>query len=143
MPASPWWLIALSLAVRPAPALALDGGLGAPDAGASPDAGEPGLFQPLSGRVIAADREARRVTVEGTGGRLELGFDRNTVVYLPGRIGTMDDVRPGAEVRVSKGPEGIAYWIEVSGELPAPHGAGLPDGGTPPGGGPPSGGEKR
>ncbi len=104
---------------------------------AAPDGGAPGLAV-RSGRVEAVDWSDRRVTLLGPGGRDDLGFDRNTVVYLPGRPGTMRDVEPGLEVRAAANPDGVAAWIAVR---PASGDGGAPgDGGTAsgPAGGPPA-----
>ncbi len=126
--------------------------LGAPARAAVPDGGPPGL-EVRSGRVAAVDWGHRRVTLLGPTGRLDLGFDRNTVVYLPGRLGTLHDVKPGAEARASLGPDGVAAWIEIrsapgDGGAPAgPGGPARPDGGSgewPDGGTPgPDGGATR
>ena len=115
---------------------------GAPARAAAPDGGPPGI-EVRSGRVAAVDWGDRRLTIVGPGGRLDLGFDRNTVVYLPGRLGTMRDVTPGVEARASVGPDGVAAWIEVR-PAAGDGGAGPGDGGTGPAdGGPaaPSGGD--
>jgi hypothetical protein len=118
--------------------------LGASARAAPPDGGPPEI-EIRSGRVAAVDWGDRRVTLVGPGGRIDLGFDRNTVVYLPGRLGTMRDVTPGAEARASVGADGVAAWIEVrrpapDGGSPGPDGGagGRPDGGStdPDGGGP-------
>jgi hypothetical protein len=103
--------------------------LAAPARAAQPDAG-PAAIAVRSGRVTAVDWGDRRLTISGPGGREELGFDRNTVVYLPEGLGTMRDVEPGVEVRAAANPDGVAAWIEVR-----PAGG---DGGTagPPGGPP-------
>lgn len=119
--------------------------LAAPALAAPPDGGPPGI-EVRSGRVAAVDWGERRVTLVGPGGRLDLAFDRNTVVYLSGRLGTMRDVTPGAEARASVGAGGVAAWIEVrrpapDGGAPGPDGGagGRPDGGVPPDGGGPRG----
>jgi hypothetical protein len=104
---------------------------GAPARAGAPDGGPAGL-EVRSGRVAAVDWGDRRVTLLGPAGRLDLGFDRNTVVYLPGRLGTLRDVKPGVEARASVGPDGIAAWIEVR---PRPGDGGAPAG---PGGGAPA-----
>ncbi|HEY6105221.1 MAG TPA: hypothetical protein VIV59_04515, partial [Anaeromyxobacteraceae bacterium] len=60
--------------------------LAAPAAAPAPDGGPPGI-EVRSGRVVAVDWGDRRLTLLGPAGRVDLGFDRNTVVYLPGRPG--------------------------------------------------------
>lgn len=126
--------------IRTALPLCLVALLAAPDGNAAPDGGPPGI-EVRSGRVVAVDWGDRRVTLLGTAGRFDLGFDHNTVVYLVGRLGTLRDLLPGVEARASGGPDGVAAWIEIR---PAPPdggpGTGTPapaDGGT---GGRPDGG---
>lgn len=104
--------------------------LAAPAVAAAPDGGPLGL-EIRSGRVAAVDWGDRRVTVLGGGGRLELGFDRNTVVFLVGRLGTMRDVLPGVEVRAGVGQDGVAAWIEI-GPSPSDGGAAGPGDGAAP-----------
>ena len=117
--------------------------LGAPAGAASPDGGPSGI-EVRSGRVAAVDWGDRRLTLQGPAGRLDLGFDRNTVVYLPGHLGTMRDVSPGTEVRLAANPDGVAAWIEVQsraadGGPPAPGGGGPANGASPgPDGGAPA-----
>lgn len=106
--------------------------LAAPALAAAPDGGPPGL-EVRSGRVAAVDWGDRRVTLLGAGGRLELGFDRNTVVFLVGRLGTLRDVLPGVEVRAGVGQDGVAAWIEI-GPSPSDGGTTGPGDGGAPGG---------
>jgi hypothetical protein len=122
--------------IRTALPLCLVALLAAPAGAAAPDGGPPGI-EVRSGLVVAVDWGDRRVTLLGSGGRFEVGFDRNTVVYLTGRLGTLRDVLPGVEARASTGPDGVAAWIEIR---PAPADGGAPappDGGA---GGRPGGG---
>ena len=111
---------------------------------APPDGRPPGL-EVRSGRVAAVDWGDRRLTLLGPAGRFEVAFDRNTVVYLPGGLGTMRDVAPGAEVRTVANPDGVAAWIEVRSPLADGGAAAAPDGGGAAGsdGGPPAWPEAR
>ena len=67
----------------------------------------------VTGRIATVDAPGRKVTIETADGTVVLEFDRNTNVYLDGRLGTVRDLAAGAPVRASFGAERLAYWIEV------------------------------
>ncbi len=78
------------------------------------DAGPAGMaYQMIMGRVAKVDRSKARLTIEDQGRSVELSYDRDTSVFLERRLGTIRDVVPGAQVRVSADGGGLAYWIEV------------------------------
>jgi hypothetical protein len=60
------------------------------------------------------------------------------MVYTPAGLGTVLDVKPGAQVRAGKNAKGVAFWIQVRADGPAA--GATPGQGTGPGGGsgPPS-----
>lgn len=120
-------LAALASAALAAAALAAPA---APDPGGTARGGAAG-FQFRVGRVAGVDWGGRRVTLEGAAGPADFGFDRNTVVYLPGRLGTLRDLVAGVHVRASVGKEGVAHFVQV--QLPPKD----PGPAPPPGGGPP------
>lgn len=144
--------------IRTAIPLCLAARLAGPALAAAPAGGPPGL-EIRSGSVVAMDWGDRRVTLLGTAGRFDLGFDRNTVVYLMGRLGTLRDLLPGVEVRAGVGQDEVAAWIEIrrpppdggatgpgDGGATARRGGGSPggaDGGTPGAGGGGDGGAPR
>ncbi|HSN91050.1 MAG TPA: hypothetical protein VLS93_07455 [Anaeromyxobacteraceae bacterium] len=99
--------LALLVALLPAPARSQPGG-----APASPPAPGTALEEVL-GTVRAVDRQAHRVRVETASGMVELSLDRNTLVYLPGGLGTVRDVVPGAYVRAGRNDAFVAYWVQV------------------------------
>jgi hypothetical protein len=109
----------------PRPALALLLALLSPLArAAEPD---PSLARPRltteNGIIRAVDLADHALTVEGDGGAFTVALDRNTLVYLPGGLASVADLRPGARVRVGRdGPR--ASWVEVrepaSGGSPPP-----------------------
>jgi len=81
----------------------------APEKGAPPTG-----LRVVEGVVEKADLEAHRVTVEVAGGSLlTLSFDRNTLVYLPTRLSTVFELRPGVRVRAGSSEDLVAYWIEL------------------------------
>jgi hypothetical protein len=55
----------------------------------------------------------RKVTLEAPEGPLVLALDRNTLVFLAARLGTVQDLAAGQAVRAGVGPKGEAFWIEV------------------------------
>ncbi|HEU4384435.1 MAG TPA: hypothetical protein VFR85_13190 [Anaeromyxobacteraceae bacterium] len=110
----------------------------APARAAPPEGRPPGL-EVRSGRVAEVDWGDRRLTILGPTGRFQVGFDRNTVVYLPERLGTLRDVAPGAEVRTVANPDGVAAWIEVRPTVAGGGALAAPDGGAPGGAGPDGG----
>src|SRR3972149_4508218 len=72
----------------------------------------------VTGRIATVDAPGRKVTIETADGTVVLQFDRNTNVYLDGRLGTVRDLAAGAPGRASFGAERRAYWVEI-GPMPA------------------------
>jgi hypothetical protein len=72
------------------------------------------ILEQLSGVVREVDRRSNHLTVEATGGeRVTLSMDRNTMVYTSAGLGTVLDVRPGAQIRAGRNADFVAYWIQV------------------------------
>ena len=98
---------------------ALDAGPKAADGGTAQEAelGDGGtaavVYQTVAGRVARIDRAHARVVIEEAGRPVEVSYDRDTAVFLESHLGTVRDVVPGAQVRVSADRDGLAYWIEV------------------------------
>jgi hypothetical protein len=69
--------------------------------------------------VDAADLPGHRVTLRTAEGQVEFGWDRNTLIYLPGGATTAAALRPGAAVRAGLDPAGMAYWIQLRPAPPA------------------------
>ena len=108
----------------------------APDGGATPSGRERLEVQPIAGTVTGIDRQQRRVTLETASGPVVLGYDRDTTVFLPHRVGTVLDLTPGTRVSAAADPEKRAYWFQVRkkpGQAePAADGGAQPEpGGTP------------
>jgi len=82
-----------------------------------PQEGEPaGPATPLAvleGRILAVDLAGHTVALEVAGARVSLALDRNTLVYLPAGLSTVEALRPGDAVRAGRNDHGRAYWIEV------------------------------
>jgi hypothetical protein len=74
----------------------------------------------VSGSVTAVDLQAHRIVVETGSGRVELGWDRNTLIYQPGGATTASALRPGAVVKAGLDPARTAYWIQVRPPQPVP-----------------------
>ncbi len=135
--------------MRPWPALALLG-LAVPSlAGADPSlATEPappaGAAQPapraveVAGTVSALDLVRHRVTVDTGAGPVELGWDRNTLIYRPGGATTAGALQPEAAVKAGLDPAGTAYWIQVRPAEPRPASPPAPPPASPPGRGGPA-----
>jgi len=87
------------------------------------DGGAPG-FHLVSGSLERVDWDARRITLTTPSGPENLPFDRNTMVFLEDREGTLADLERGQRVRASLAADGRAYWVEVI------HPEGGADGGT-------------
>jgi hypothetical protein len=67
----------------------------------------------VSGAVASVDIWRHRLTVDTAGGVVELGWDRNTLIYQPGGATTAGALRPGAVLKAGLDPDRIAYWIQV------------------------------
>jgi len=74
----------------------------------------------VSGSVATIDLQAHRIIVETASGRVELGWDRNTLIYQPGGATTASALRPGAVVKAGLDPARTAYWIQVRPPQPVP-----------------------
>jgi hypothetical protein len=84
---------------------------------AVPPATPPNALEEVLGTVREVDRHRHRVRIETPSGTVEISLDRNTLVYLPGGLGTVLDVVPGAYVRAGRNGAFVAYWVQVR---PAP-----------------------
>ncbi len=88
--------------------------LGAPGGGepAAPPAG-PARARSLAGTLAEVRLAERSATLRVSDGTVLLRLDRNTAVFLPGRVGTLCDLATGEPVRASVAPSGLAFWIEM------------------------------
>jgi hypothetical protein len=108
----------------------------APAAAAEPAPAQPRLTVE-NATVQAVDLAQHTLTVEGDAGAVTVALDRNTLVYLPGGLASVADLRPGTRIRFAR--EGArASWIEVrdaraEAAPPSPPSQGTgPAGGAPP-----------
>jgi hypothetical protein len=92
------------------------------------------VLEDVAGTVREVDRKAHRIVVDAPGGPVTLTLDRNTLVYGPRGLVTPFEVRPGAQVRVGRNAEFVAYWVAVRAPQ-AGNAVSTPDQGTGPGGG--------
>jgi hypothetical protein len=85
----------------------------APGAAAAPQ--PPGLTAApaLDGEVVSLDLQRHRAVVETAAGRVEVAWDRNTLIYRPGGATSPTALQPGAVVRAALDPAGTAYWIQL------------------------------
>jgi hypothetical protein len=67
----------------------------------------------ITGTIAAVRQPDRTVIVETPKGPVTLTVDRNTTVFLAGRVGTVGDLAVGSPVRAWYGPRELAYWIEL------------------------------
>jgi hypothetical protein len=102
----------------------------------APDAGKAARPRTVAGTVAEVSLAGARVGLDAPEGRLELCLDRNTLVLLEARQGTVLDLAPGLSARASVGPKGEAYWIEILPKGAAPPAA-TPTPTSPPPSGPP------
>jgi len=98
------------------------------------------VLEEISGVLRDVDRRGHRVTIEGQNGPVTLTMDRNTLVYGPSGLVTVDHLVPGAPVRAGRNADHLAYWVQIRGAgrlVPAgkPAPASTPGQGTGPAGG--------
>jgi hypothetical protein len=74
----------------------------------------------VQGRIAALDLVRHRLTVGTRDGEVELGLDRNTLVYGPGGAATVLALQVGSVVRAAHDADGTAYWIQVRPAPPRP-----------------------
>jgi hypothetical protein len=68
----------------------------------------------VAGKITALDVAARELTLAASDGPLRVAFDRNTMVFLESRLGSLRDLAVGAPARVNvSGDENLAAWIEL------------------------------
>jgi hypothetical protein len=91
------------------------------------------VLEEVSGKVAEIDRRAHKLRVDTAAGPVTLSLDRNTMVYTSTGLGTVLDVIPGAQIRVGRNADDLAYWVQVRG-VPQPP-ASTPGQGTGPAGG--------
>jgi hypothetical protein len=85
----------------------------AKDKGAKDPLRRPDL-RTVSGEISALQWQERRFTVDGADGPVTLRVDRNTLVFLDERIGSVRDLAVGTLVRANiGGNDNLASWIEV------------------------------
>jgi hypothetical protein len=136
-------LAALALALlAPAVLATEDASAPSPALAGPPPSEPPGPARPLvvlEGRVRSVDPAGHALVLEVGGAPTSLRVDRNTLVYLPAGLSTLQGLRPGDPVRAARNDRDVAYWIEV---LRAPAAAAppvsTPGRGTGPGGGSPA-----
>jgi hypothetical protein len=92
----------------------------------------------LTGRIRSVDLARHVVVLDVVGDPVTLGLDRNTLVYLPTGLATVQALEPGAEVRAGRNGKDVAYWIEVRSAAGGPAPPSTPGQGTGPGGGSPA-----
>ncbi|MBK9517293.1 MAG: hypothetical protein IPO09_08065 [Anaeromyxobacter sp.] len=106
----------------------------APPAPAAPD-------RVVGGTVLSVDQRRHAASVAGAAGPVEVRWDRNTLVYLPGGATTPLALAPGCALRAGLGPDGVAWWIMLRTGAPpdqAPATAAPPGAFPPPPGDPPA-----
>jgi hypothetical protein len=113
-----------------------------PDLSPKPKAEEP--IRPdvrtVAGEIGSVEWSEHRFTLEAADGPLAVHVDRNTLVFLESRLGTVRDLYTGLPVRVGlEGPRNLATWVEVrlpgtTASKPEQAGTAPPPVGTSPGG---------
>jgi hypothetical protein len=98
----------------------LAAGPGAPEA-PSPSPSRP-TVRTVAGKISEVTLSEGRVVLEAADGPVAVAVDRNTMVYLDSRFGTVRDLAVGLPARVSVGISGPAHWIEIRprGLVPTP-----------------------
>src|SRR5512138_2622482 len=79
----------------------------------------------VSGKVTALGWPEPRFTLDTGEAPLTVGIDRNTLVFLESRLGTVRDLVVGLPVRAGLSGANLAAWVEVrpSGEAGRAEGA--------------------
>jgi 2-oxoglutarate dehydrogenase E2 component (dihydrolipoamide succinyltransferase) len=93
-------VLAAALAAAPAPPAAPE-----PDRAARP--------RTVTGTLSAVSLPDRSLTLAAAEGPLQLSLDRNTLIFLETRMGTVRDLSAGLTARALVGARGEAYWIEI------------------------------
>ena len=84
-----------------------------PEAPTAPPADAAARPKTVSGTLSEVVPAQHRVTMAAADGPVTLSLDRNTLVFLETRQGTVQDLAAGLPARASVGPKGEAYWIEL------------------------------
>jgi hypothetical protein len=71
------------------------------------------VLEAVSGVVGEVDSQAHRLTVETASGPVTLSLDRNTMIFVAGRLGTVLDLARGQQVRAGRNAELLAYWVQI------------------------------
>lgn len=79
----------------------------------------PGPFSSarMNGEIRGIDKQARTITIDQSGRLQTLRVDDRSTVFLEGRLGSLDDLREGQQVRAAyeeRGTERSLRWIEVN-----------------------------
>jgi hypothetical protein len=68
----------------------------------------------VSGEIGEVAWGEHRFTLEAADGPIAVHVDRNTLVFLESRLGTVRDLHTGMPLRVGlEGPRNLATWVEV------------------------------
>lgn len=87
--------------------------------------------QQVTGELRAIDRDAHTVTIDQGGQLRTYRMDDRSTVFLEGRLGNLDDLKEGQQVRAAweeRGTEKSVRWLEVNppdrrqGSAPEPSG---------------------
>lgn len=73
----------------------------------------PAASRTVTARLVEVVLAERRAVLEASDGRIGVSLDRNTMVFLDNRQGTVRDLTAGTPVRAGIGPGGEAHWIEL------------------------------
>ncbi|WP_224240952.1 hypothetical protein [Hyalangium gracile] len=70
----------------------------------------------VQGPIKAVNAAGGTLTLEHSGGQVELRVDGTTTIFLPGRTGRLEDLRTGQRIRAAYEPRergAAAQWIEL------------------------------
>ena len=87
-----------------------------PDLAPKPKLEEPSRpdVRTVAGEIGSVEWNEHRFTLEAADGPIAVHVDRNTLVFLESRLGTVRDIYTGLPVRVGlEGAQNLATWVEV------------------------------
>jgi hypothetical protein len=98
-----------------------------PTVGETPPAPPRPDVRTVAGKIAAIEPSRRALTLAAADGPLRVELDRNTMVFLESRLGSLRDLAVGVPARVNvSGPSNLASFVELKPRGVAPTAGGAP-----------------